>query len=388
MRRRCSVASGVPASRADERKSEAATAIAEIDTAARAREDEAATGEDVRNEPLTTPGLRYHPSFRERGSRGVSPRASRRGRNRRQHRSRQINSTVTATARRLRAMGPLSGTKVIEIAGIGPGPFCAMMLSDMGAEVVRIDRRSSSGEGSKFDVLNRGRRSLALDLKKQAAVTAILRMVRHADALIEGFRPGVMERLGLGPELCLERNPRLVYGRMTGWGQEGPLAQAAGHDINYIALTGALHAIGPSGGAPVPPLNLIGDFGGGGMLLAFGVVCAMLEAARSGKGQVVDAAMTDGSAALMAAVSGIRARGGWSNERGTNLLDGGAPFYGTYQCKDGKWVSIGSLEPQFYELLREKAGLEKPSVNDRWAKETWANNRVDLGKIFKAKTQA
>ena len=195
-------------------------------------------------------------------------------------------------------MGPLSGTKVIEIAGIGPGPFCAMMLSDMGAEVVRIDRRSSSGEGSKFDVLNRGRRSLALDLKKQAAVTAILRMVRHADALIEGFRPGVMERLGLGPELCLERNPRLVYGRMTGWGQEGPLAQAAGHDINYISLTGALHAIGPNGGAPVPPLNLIGDFGGGGMLLAFGVVCAMLEAARSGKGQVVDAAMTDGSAAL------------------------------------------------------------------------------------------
>ncbi len=284
--------------------------------------------------------------------------------------------------------GPLSGTKVIEIAGIGPGPFCAMMLADMGAEVVRIDRRSSAGEGSKFDVLNRGRRSLALDLKKQAAVTAILRMVRHADALIEGFRPGVMERLGLGPELCLERNPRLVYGRMTGWGQEGPLAQAAGHDINYISLTGALHAIGPNGGGPVPPLNLIGDFGGGGMLLAFGVVCAMLEAARSGKGQVVDAAMTDGSAALMAPVYGIRARGGWTNERGSNLLDGGAPFYGTYQCKDGKWISIGSLEPQFYELLREKAGLAEPSVNDRWSKDTWANNRAKLAQIFKTKTQA
>src|SRR6185503_17349773 len=219
-------------------------------------------------------------------------------------------------------------------------------------------------------------------------VTAILRMVRHADALIEGFRPGVMERLGLGPELCLERNPRLVYGRMTGWGQEGPLAQAAGHDINYISLTGALHAIGPNGGAPVPPLNLIGDFGGGGMLLAFGVVCAMLEAARSGKGQVVDAAMTDGSAALMAAVYGIKARGGWTNERGSNLLDGGAPFYGTYQCKDGKWISVGSLEPQFYELLREKAKMAEPSVNDRWSKDTWANNRAKLGQIFKTKTQA
>jgi alpha-methylacyl-CoA racemase len=285
-------------------------------------------------------------------------------------------------------MGPLSGTKVIEIAGIGPGPFCAMMLADMGAEVVRIDRRSSAGEGSKYDVLNRGRRSLALDLKKQAAIATILRMVRHADALIEGFRPGVMERLGLGPDVCLERNPRLVYGRMTGWGQEGPLAQAAGHDINYISLTGALHAIGPAGGGPVPPLNLIGDFGGGGMLLAFGVVCAMLEAAHSGKGQVVDAAMTDGSAALMAAVYGIKARGGWTNERGANLLDGGAPFYGTYQCKDGKWISVGSLEPQFYELLREKAGMAEPSVTDRWTKETWGNNRKKLGQIFKAKTQA
>jgi alpha-methylacyl-CoA racemase len=285
-------------------------------------------------------------------------------------------------------MGPLSGLKVIEIAGIGPGPFCAMMLSDMGAEVVRIDRRSGAGEGSKFDVLNRGRRSLALDLKKQAAVATILRMVRHADALIEGFRPGVMERLGLGPEVCLERNPRLVYGRMTGWGQEGSLAQAAGHDINYISLTGALHAIGPPGGGPVPPLNLIGDFGGGGMLLAFGVACALLEASRSGKGQVVDAAMTDGSAALMAAVYGIKARGGWTNERGSNILDGGAPFYGAYQCSDGKWISIGSLEPQFYELLREKAGLEKPSVQDRWAKETWPANRANLARIFKTKTQA
>jgi alpha-methylacyl-CoA racemase len=285
-------------------------------------------------------------------------------------------------------MGPLSGTKVIEIAGIGPGPFCAMMLADMGAEVVRIDRRANAGEGSKFNVLNRGRRSLALDLKKPAAVQTILRMVRHADALIEGFRPGVMERLGLGPEVCLERNPRLVFGRMTGWGQEGPLAQAAGHDINYISLTGALHAIGPSGGGPVPPLNLIGDFGGGGMLLAFGVVCAMFEAARSGKGQVVDAAMTDGSAALMASIYGVKASGGWTNERGANMLDGGAPFYGTYQCKDGKWISVGSLEPQFYELLREKAGLAEPSVNDRWSKDTWPNNRSKLADIFKSKTQA
>jgi len=285
-------------------------------------------------------------------------------------------------------MGPLSGLKVIEIAGIGPGPFCAMMLSDMGAEVVRIDRRSNAGEGSKFDVLNRGRRSLALDLKNPAAIATLLRMVRQADALIEGFRPGVMERLGIGPDICLERNPRLVYGRMTGWGQDGSLAMAAGHDINYISLTGALHAIGPPGGAPVPPLNLIGDFGGGGMLLAFGVACALLEAARSGKGQVVDAAMTDGSAALMAAVYGIKARGGWSNERGANLLDGGAPFYGTYECADGKWISIGSLEPQFYELLREKAGLAEPSVKDRWSKETWPDVRARLAGIFKRKTQA
>lgn len=285
-------------------------------------------------------------------------------------------------------MGPLQGVKVIEVAGIGPGPFCAMMLSDMGAEVVRIDRRSAAGRGASSDVLNRGRRSLALDLKKPEAVDAVLRMVERADVLLEGFRPGVMERLGLGPEVCLARNPRLVYGRMTGWGQEGPLSAAAGHDINYISLTGALHSIGPPGGGPVPPLNLIGDFGGGGMLLAFGIVCALLESRMSNQGQVVDAAMTDGSALLMAAIYGVKASGGWSNERGSNLLDGGAFFYGPYECSDGKWISLGSLEPQFYELLREHAGLTDPAFEDRWERESWPERRRDLAKIFKTKTRA
>jgi alpha-methylacyl-CoA racemase len=253
-------------------------------------------------------------------------------------------------------MGPLLGIK-LEFAGLGPAPFCTVMLADMGAEVVRIDRKAADPGGPpglfdpKLDILNRARRPVALDLKRLEAVEAALKLIESADILIEGFRPGVLERLGLGPEVCLKRNPRLVYGRMTGWGQYGPLAHAAGHDINYIALTGALHAIGCREGAPVAPLNLVGDFGGGAMLLAFGVLCALTDARTSGHGQVVDAAMTDGASLLMAMMCTFKAMGQWSNERGTNLLDGGAHFYGTFKCADGKWISIGAIEPQFYALL-------------------------------------
>ena len=237
-------------------------------------------------------------------------------------------------------MGPLQGIRVIELQGIGPGPFCGMMLSDMGAEVIRIDRAGNvsgiDSDNPPIDVLARGRSSIGVDLKNPEGVEVVLRLIETADALIEGFRPGVMERLGLGPEECLARNPRLVFGRMTGWGQEGPYAMAAGHDINYIALAGALEPIGRHGEAPVPPLNLVGDFGGGGMLLAFGVVCAVVEAQRSGQGQVVDAAMVDGAASLMAMFHSMRALGVWNDERGTNLLDTGSHFYDVYECADGR----------------------------------------------------
>ena len=248
--------------------------------------------------------------------------------------------------------GPLSGIRIVEIAGIGPGPFCAMMLADLGAEVLRVDRaeraRLPRPDRPNLDLLNRGRRSVAVDLKSPAGVEVVLRLVEKADALIEGFRPGVMERIGLGPEVCLARNPGLVFGRMTGWGQDGPLAKAAGHDLNYIALTGALHAIGRADSPPPPPLNLVGDFGGGGLMLAYGILAALLERARSGKGQVVDAAMVDGAAALMAIIFGAHASGWWRDERASNMLDGGAHFYDCYETKDGKYVSIGSIEPQFY----------------------------------------
>jgi len=243
--------------------------------------------------------------------------------------------------------GPLSGLTIVELAGIGPGPMCSMMLGDMGADVIRIDRTTAHVmdrfADPKFAVHNRSRRSVSVNLQKKEGVEVVLRLIDKADGLTEPFRPGVAERLGVGPEVCLKRNPRLVYGRMTGWGQEGPLAKAAGHDINYIALTGALHAIGGKD-KPIPPLNLVGDFGGGGMLLAFGMVCGLLEAQRSGKGQVVDAAMVDGAALLLGGVYGMVGAGLWNdNERGANMLDGGAHFYGTYETKDGKFVSIGSI---------------------------------------------
>ena len=283
-------------------------------------------------------------------------------------------------------MGPLSGTKIIELAGIGPGPFCGMLLSDMGAEVIRVDRAVAQ-KGRPRDVLTRGRKSIAVDLKSEAGKEVILKLCESSDALFEGFRPGVTERLGIGPDQCMARNEKLVYGRMTGWGQEGPMSQAAGHDINYIALIGALHAIGETGGKPVPPLNLVGDFGGGGMVLAFGLVCALLEATRSGKGQVVDTAMVDGAAALMAMFFTMQAGGAFSMDRGTNLLDGGAHFYGTYETSDAKYISLGSIEPQFYSLLVEKAGLDPDKFSAQMDSSKWGEFKAELTNVFKTKTR-
>ena len=283
-------------------------------------------------------------------------------------------------------MGPLSGFKIIELAGIGPGPFCGMMLSDMGAEVVRVERLSNADSAPK-DILARNRRSIAVDLKSPEGIETVLKLVESADALFEGFRPGVTERLGLGPQDCQARNPKLVYGRMTGWGQDGPMAQAAGHDINYIGLAGALHAIGRPGERPVPPLNLVGDFGGGGMLLAYGLVCGLLEAQKSGTGQVVDAAMVDGTAALMAMFFSFAASGGFTDQRGTNLLDGGAHFYDTYETSDGKHICIGSIEPQFYALLMEKAELGD-EFKDQMNAAKWPELKAKLSDVFLSKTQS
>ena len=285
-------------------------------------------------------------------------------------------------------MGPLKGVKIIEFGGIGPGPFCAMMLSDMGADIIRIERKGQlSLTEPKYDVMMRNRRSISIDLRKSEGTAAVVKMVAQVDALQEGFRPGVMEKLGLGPDVCLEKNPALVYGRMTGWGQEGPLARAAGHDINYISLSGALHTFGGKGQKPVPPLNLVGDFGGGGMLLAFGLVCALFEARNSGRGQVVDAAMVDGSAALMAMIYGLKAAGFWTDERGVNLLDGGAHFYDTYETADGKYISIGSIEPQFYELLLQHAGIEDPDFKDQLDQKNWPLLKGKITEIFKTRTR-
>lgn len=288
-------------------------------------------------------------------------------------------------------MGVLSGYKIIEFAGIGPAPMCAMLLSDMGAEVLRIDRAEDANLGiptdAKFGVLNRGRRSVALDLKKKEGTEVALKLIAKADALIEGFRPGVMERLGLGPDVCLARNPRLVFGRMTGWGQEGPLAHAAGHDINYIALTGALHSIGRKGEAPVPPLNLVGDFGGGGAYLALGVVAALLEAQKSGKGQVIDVAMIDGASSLMAAIYGLRAAGRWTDTRGDNILDTGAHYYDVYETSDGKYVSIGSIEPKFYAELLRLSGLEHEELPRQNDKNAWPALKERVAAIFRSKTR-
>ncbi len=278
----------------------------------------------------------------------------------------------------------------MEIAGIGPGPFAAMMLADMGADVIRVDRPQGVPDDFSApnpELLNRGRRSVAVDLKAPEGVECVLDLVEQADALLEGFRPGVAERLGIGPDVCLERNPKLVYGRMTGWGQEGPYAQAAGHDINYIALAGALAHLGRAGEKPTPPINLVGDFGGGGMLLAFGIVCGIVEARGSGRGQVVDAAMVDGSAALMTMVWGLQAQGFWTDERGANVLDTGAPFYDTYETADGKFVSVGALEPQFYATLLELTGLGDEDLSRQMDVSAWPDLRERLTEVFKSKTR-
>ena len=284
-------------------------------------------------------------------------------------------------------MGPLKGIKIIEMAGIGPGPFCGMVLADLGAEVIRIDRASAAGTGSREEPANRGKKSIAVDLKSEKGVEIVLKLVENSHAIFEGFRPGVMERLGLGPEICQARNEKIVYGRMTGWGQTGPLANAAGHDINYIALSGALAAIGRDDSPPVPPLNLIGDFGGGGMLLALGLVSALLESKLSGKGQVVDAAMTDGSSLLMTMMYSMHQSGFWNLERQTNLLDGAAHFYDTYKCKDGKFISLGSIEPQCYALLCEKAELSQTEFGEQMKRETWKSKKERLCEIFLTKTR-
>ncbi len=281
--------------------------------------------------------------------------------------------------------GPLKGIKILEFAGIGPGPFCAMLLSDMGADVVRLDR--PGGRTFPFDLTARGRRLVAVDLKQRQGVEEALTLIARADAVIEGFRPGVMERLGLGPEAALARNPRLVFGRMTGWGQDGPLAHAAGHDLNYVALSGALHAMGRADFPPAPPLNLVGDFGGGALYLAMGICAALLEAQRSGQGQVIDCAMTDGTASLATMFYGMRGAGLWTDERDANLLDGGAPFYDCYACACGGYVAIGALEPQFYALLLDKLDLQNASLfagpqHDRsqWPARTQALTELFLGK--------
>jgi alpha-methylacyl-CoA racemase len=285
--------------------------------------------------------------------------------------------------------GPLAGLRVVEMAGIGPGPFCAMLFADLGAEVIRIRRPGGTifDTEPRFDVTARGCRFVELDLREQRAVEAVLQLIERAEVLTEGYRPGVMERFGLGPDVCLKRNPRLVYGRMTGWGQHGPLAPRAGHDINYIALTGALHAIGRPDSPPPPPLNLVGDFGGGAMFLAFGVLAAVLEARSSGKGQVVDAAMTDGAALLSAGRYAGRASGRETNERGDNMLDGAAPFYDTYACADGKFIAFGAIEPQFYDRFREICGLRDSLFDEQMNKQKWPAQKQALAVMFRARTR-
>ena len=288
-------------------------------------------------------------------------------------------------------MGPLKGLTIIEIAGLGPGPFAAMLLADMGANVIRVERPGGSlfaaAHQPKLDFLNRNKRCISIDLKAPGGVDTVLAMVEQADALLEGNRPGVMERLGLGPDTCLERNKALVYGRMTGWGQEGPMAQEAGHDINYIALAGALHGMGRRGEKPAIPLNLVGDFGGGGLMLAYGMVCALLEAKGSGQGQVVDAAMIDGAATLMASTFGASQVGFWTDERGTNMLDSGSHFYEVYETADGKYISLGSIETQFYAALLEKLGDDAQYFENQFDMENWPAMKERMAEIIKRKTR-
>ncbi|WP_322749637.1 MULTISPECIES: CaiB/BaiF CoA-transferase family protein [unclassified Frankia] len=283
--------------------------------------------------------------------------------------------------------GPLRGVRVVELAGQGPGPFAAMLLADMGADVLSVDRSPETRVELAPALLARGRRTVTVDLKDPAGVAAVLALTDAADAFIEGYRPGVAERLGVGPDVCLARNPGLVYGRMTGWGQDGPYARSAGHDINYIALAGALDPIGREGQAPVPPLNLVGDFGGGGMLLAFGVMCALFEAKASGLGQVVDAAMVDGAALLMMMTHEMRAAGQWDGPRGTNVLDTGAPFYNVYETADGRYVAVGAIENNFYRTLLELVGLDPVDPATQWDKAGWRPMKARLAEVFRTRTR-
>jgi alpha-methylacyl-CoA racemase len=302
--------------------------------------------------------------------------------------NRQARRAVLQTER---TMGPLGGYRILELAGIGPGPFCAMMLADMGADVTRIDRatgrtRPISGD-VRLDITARGRKSLALDLKNPAAIATVLRLCAQVDGLIEGYRPGVMERLGLGPDACLATNPRLVYGRMTGWGQHGPLAQLAGHDINYLAISGGLYMLGRAEERPSAPLNLLADMGGGGLMLAFGMTCALLERERSGKGQVVDAAMVEGAALLATSVYAQKAMGWWSSERGSNLLDSGAHFYDVYATSDGRYVAVGAIEPQFYALLLAGLGLDPAELPPQLERSSWPAMKRRFADVFRTRTR-
>ena len=278
-------------------------------------------------------------------------------------------------------MGPLSGIKIVEFAGLGPGPFCGMILADMGADVIVVDRIENYGKSKTNDLASRGKKSIAVDLKNPESKDLIHSLVKNVDALLEGLRPGKMEKLGYGPDDLLSINPKLIYGRMTGWGQTGSFSPEAGHDINYIALAGALGSIGDQERGPVPPLNLVGDFGGGGMMLAFGMVCGLLETKSSGKGQIIDAAMLEGSALLMAGVLLSKNAGSWNEPRGENWLDGGAPFYNTYECKDGEWICIGCIEPQFYALMREQLKLKDKLWDKQWNRDLWPSQKKVLREI-------
>lgn len=279
--------------------------------------------------------------------------------------------------------GPLSGVRVLEFAGLAPAPFGCMVLADLGAEVLRVDRKGDTSTNA----LGRGRRSVGVDLKNPDGVATVLSLVETADVLVEGFRPGVMERLGLGPDACQERNPRLIYGRMTGWGQDGPMAQQAGHDINYISIAGSLEPIGPAGQPPVPPINFLGDFGGGGLLLAMGVMAALYEREKSGRGQVIDAAMVDGAALIATFVHVLSANGGWSGERGTNLLDGSTPFYTVYETSDGRYMSVGAIEPQFYAEFIRLLGVADEGLPAQHDKDGWPKMRARFAEVFASRTR-
>ena len=285
-------------------------------------------------------------------------------------------------------MGPLKDIKVLEFSGIGPGPYCGMLLADMGANVIRVGRKGAEGLENKFDIHNRSKRSITADLKNVDTVKEILKLIDQVDVVFEGYRPGVMEKLGLGPDICLERNPKLVYGRMTGWGQEGPMSNLAGHDINYISLSGALHAMGRKDSNPIPPLNLIGDYGGGGMHLAFGIVSGLIHALKTGEGQVVDSAMVDGSLSLMSFFYSLKEMGHWEDKRESNLLDGFAHFYDTYECSDNKFIAVGSIEPQFYSQLLEKLEIDDDQFKDQHNKELWPELKEKMAAKIKLKSRS